>query len=94
MTRKKISKHRQTLHDILNKETENERLEDLKQLAKTAGAGYVHTQIVGATLQETPNGYVRQTDQNPISESELVHNINNALQTETMIDVCRTAAKN
>jgi hypothetical protein len=79
MTRIEILEYRQRLCDILNNDNEDDRLKDLKQLAKKVGAGYVHTQIVGATVQEIPGGSVRQTDQNPISESELVQNISNAL---------------
>lgn len=97
MTREKISKYRQKLRDILNDEDEKERLEKLKKLAKEVGAGYVHTEIAPTTTTVPDgNGHLTTTCNNPISisESELVLNINNALQTETMIDMCNTAAKN
>lgn len=97
MTREKIAKYRQDLRDILKKDDEDKRLENLKKLAKEIGAGYVHTKIAPtATTRPDGNGSVTITDLNPISisESELVLNINNALQTETMIDMCKTAARN
>jgi len=94
MTREKISEYRQSLRTILNNKDNDQRLEDLKQLAKEVGAGYVHTQIATTTTIKTATGSETSIYQNPISESELVLNINNALQTETMIDVCNTAARN
>ena len=96
MTRKEISGYRQELHNILQKEKEDQRIEELKTLAKKVAAGYVNTQIAAVT-SDPPHGSlgsVKHIHQNPISESELVQNINNALQTETMIDVCKTAARN
>ncbi len=96
MTREEIAVYRQKLRTILNKD-DGQRLEELKQLAKEVGAGYVHTTIAPTAIT-TQNGKGSETiiHQNPISisESELVLNINNALQTETMIDVCKTAARN
>lgn len=98
MTRKEIAEYRQRLHKILNIEDENQRLGELKQLAKEVGAGYEHTEIATATTTTTTTGNETRHDtttySNPISESELVLNINNALQTEIMIDMCKTATKN
>ncbi len=98
MTRKEIVVYRHRLHNILNKKDDDQRLEELKQLAKEVGAGYVHTEIAAATTTTTTRGseisHETTTHRNPISESELVVNINNALQTETMIDMCKTAARN
>lgn len=93
MTRKEIANYRAELLNILQNDESN-RLEDLKELAKKVGAGYVHTEIATTTTTKTATGSETQIHQNPISESELVLNINNALQTETMIDVCRTSARN
>ncbi len=94
MTRKEIAVYRQNLRTILNNKDDGQRLEELKQLAKEVGAGYVHTQIATTTTTKTATESEKLIYQNPISESELVLNINNALQTETMIDVCKTAARN
>jgi len=98
MTREEIAVYRQKLRDVLkNKQDEGKRLEALKDLAKEVGAGYVHTEIAPTTTK-VPDGnrFLTTIHQNPISisESELVLNINNALQTETMIDMCKTAANN
>jgi len=94
MSPKKIAEYRQKLHTILNNENEIQRLEELKQLAKEVGAGYVNTQIVCQNTAKEGDATITTTMQNPISESELVLNINNALQTETMIGMCNTAASN
>jgi len=93
MTREKISEYRQKLRTILNKDG-GQRFEELKQLAKEVGAGYVNTKIAGTSTIPDGKGTLTTIHQNLISESELVLNINNALQTETMIDVCKTAARN
>jgi hypothetical protein len=94
MTRKEIAGYRQKLRNILNKDDDEERLNELEQLAKEVGAGYVNTKIAGTSTVPDGNGTLTTIHQNPISESELVLNINNALQTETMIDLCKTAARN
>ncbi len=94
MTREKISEYRQKLRTILNNKDDGQRLEELKQLAKKVGSGYVNTKIVCSDTRKVGSGTLTNIRQNPISESELVLNINNALQTETMIDMCNTAAKN
>lgn len=93
MTHKEIAKFRRELCDILAKD-DSTRIEKLTNLAKRVGAGYVHTEIATTTTTKTATGSETLIHQNPISESELVLNINNALQTETMIDMCKTAARN
>lgn len=98
MKRKEIAVYRQRLREILNIGDENQRLGELKQLAKDVGAGYEHNEIVAATVTTTHTGsgtsHETRTHGNSISESELVLNINNALQTEMMIDMCKTATRN
>lgn len=95
MTHKEIAVYRQELCCILNTiKDEGERLEALKEFAKKVGAGYVHTTIACSDTIKEGTKTTTTTWQNPISESELVLNINNALQTETMIEVCKTAARN
>jgi hypothetical protein len=95
---KEIAVYRQRLRNILKKDDVKQRLDDLEQLAKDVGAGYVHTKIVAAPTTTTHTGSETLHDttihENPISESELVLNINNALQTETMINTCKIAARN
>lgn len=93
MTHKEIAEYRQELRNILVKDN-GTRMKELIKLAKKVGAGYVHTEIAATTTIKTETGSQTTIHQNPISESELVLNINNALQTETMIDVCKTAARN
>lgn len=98
MTREEIAVYRQKLRNILKKVgNEGKRIKALEDLAKEVGAGYVHTEIAPTTTTVPDgNGILTTIHQNPISisESELVLNINNALQIETMIDMCKTAAKN
>ncbi len=91
---KKISEYRQKLRDILNNQDEKQRLKELKQLAKEVGAGYVNTKIAGISTVPNNMGLARPKYENHITESELVLNINDALQTETMINVCEIAARN
>jgi hypothetical protein len=95
MTRREIAEYRQTLRNILAEADDKTRMAKLKDLAKKVGAGYVHTEIAGITKTETKTPTSQETTHgiyhNTISESELVLNINNALQTETMIDTCKIA---
>ena len=92
--REDIAKNRQELQDILKNDTAKERYKALKELAKKVGAGYVNTTIAGTSTLPHGEGIARPKLENHISESELVLNINNALQTEMMMDMCNTAAKN
>ncbi len=98
MNRKEIAEYRKDLRAILAKDTEDERKPALLQLAKDVGAGYIHTTLGPAVTRSqrtsTGPGTATTIHQDPISESELVSNINNALQTETMIDVCNVSARN
>lgn len=90
MTRKEINSAMQELTQITDSnDSEPERISQLERLAKRVGAGTINTKIVGATAIN--HGYT--TQQNPISESELVQNINQALQTHMMLDACKTANK-
>lgn len=91
---KAIKEYRQELVDIQKNPNENERMEALKELAKTIGAGTVHTKIAGSTTTKVGNGYSTSIHQNPISESELIQNINDSLQTATMVEMCRVSGNN
>ena len=92
--REDIAKNRQELQEILKNDTEKERYKALKELAKKVGAGYVNTKLVGVSKTPVGNGFAVKNLQSSITESELVLNINNALQTETMIDMCNISAGN
>ena len=95
MSLKEIKKHRQKLIQIQKMPEENERIEALKDLCKVVGAGTVHTKITGATTSKTTgSGTITRTFQNPISESELIQNINDSLQTGTMVEMCRLSGNN
>lgn len=91
---KEIKEHRQELVDIQKNPNETERKEALKELAKTVGAGTVHTKIAGITTTPVGKGNAIRTHQNPISESELIQNINDSLQTATMVEMCRVSGNN
>ena len=69
---------------------EAKRKEELKELAKEVGAGTENTKIAGISANE--GGIYTQS--NTISESELVQNIHNALQTKTIIITCKASNKN
>jgi hypothetical protein len=94
MSLKEIKEHRQELVDIQKDPNEKERMEALKELAKTIGAGTVHTKIAGSTTSKTGTGTSISIHQDPISESELIQNINNSLQTAMMLSMCKIANKN
>jgi len=93
MTRKKIAAHRQELCRILNTiEDEGERLEALKELAKKVGVGSMRKGKV--LIKQDIYGEQKYQEADLITEGELVLNINNALQTDTMVDMCTIAARN
>ena len=81
-----IERYRQKVCNILN-EGDGKRRQKLVELAKEVGAGYVHSKIAATT--QTEDSIINTTDD--ISEAELVLNINNALQTETMINALKVA---
>lgn len=87
MKMSEIKKYRQDLRNIVKIKYENQRCQELAQLAIDVGAGSVHSKIVGTT--QTADSITNTIDQ--ISETELVLNINDALQTETMISALKTA---
>ena len=88
---KEIDAYRQDLCKILNISDDRQRQKDLVELAKKVGAGYVHTKYAYSTVTEHATGREIISNYDSISESELVLNINNALQTETMINTCKIA---
>ncbi len=90
MTREEIKLSIQQLTKITDSnDPEPERISQLKILAKRVGAGTIATKIAGSTEYK---GSLYRT-QTPIQESELVQNINQALQTHIMMDSCKTANK-
>ena len=82
-----IKKYRQDLRNIVKIKYENQRRQELVQLTIDVGAGFVYSKITGTT--RTEDSIINTIDK--ISETELVLNINNALQTETMINALKTA---
>jgi uncharacterized protein YueI len=83
-----IKKYRQDLRNIVKIKYENQRRQELVQLTIDVGAGFVYSKIAGTT--RTEDSIINTIDK--ISETELVLNINNALQTETMINALKTAS--
>jgi predicted PurR-regulated permease PerM len=74
---------------------ESERISKLKELAKRVGAGTINSKFAGVTTHNLPKGgTVTSRHQDPISEAELIQNINNSLQTATMIEMCRVSGNN
>lgn len=92
MKREKIEKKKRELDEILKMEDAGARLEKLKALAKEVGASV--TRIEKVLVQQDIYGVQKYREENQITESEIVHNIQFALQTETVIDMCKTAAHN
>ena len=93
MNTKEIKIFRKKVRDILKEDDSKQRHKELVLLAKEVGAGYVHTKFSRSTVTEFAKGREIISDYDPISESELVLNINDALQTESMINTCKIASR-
>jgi len=91
MTRKEIEKKKAGLDEILKDEDAAKRLENLQKLAKEVGASITRMERV-QTRHDASNVYYNVF--NEITETEIVHNIQVALQTETMVEACRISARN
>lgn len=89
MTNKEIEKHKQKLTEILANDDLSRRLEDLTILAKKIGAS-VARMVAGTASDGLPSG----PSMNMITETEIVHNIQEALQTATMINMCNISSRN
>jgi len=91
MTREEIKRNRETLTKILAEEDAGKRLEELQRLAKEIEASVTR-------MARIQTGYyaskVYYTVSNEITESEIVHNIQEASKTKTMIDVCNVSERN
>lgn len=94
MTNKEIETHRQKLADILadDKESTENRREKLEKLAQKVGASITRT---GQILTKSDvYGKQHYNEENVITETEIVYNIQVALQTATMINMGKTGSRN
>ncbi len=82
MTHREFEKYRQRHVEIQKIEEQKERFKALQDLAKEVGASTQGLSMFG------------DSDREGVSEGNLVANIHNALQTATMVDVCKTASRN
>lgn len=82
--------HRRLLDILNNEDKQLERHDALQELAREVGAGFERTDIVGYYKIDE---HTTTIPHNRISESELVQNIQGALQTRTMIVASRAAGK-
>ena len=89
MANKEIENHKQKLIEILANDESAQRLNDLKKLAKIIGAC-----VTRMRAETTPEGLSIGPSSNIITETEIVHNIQVALQTATMINMCKTSSRN
>ncbi len=89
MTRKEIEEKKKELIGILKEDNMPNRLEKLQKLAKEVGAS-----VTRIGLPPVIPGEGIPVARNVITESEIVHNIQVALQTETMVDMSKAAARN
>jgi hypothetical protein len=94
MTRKEVEKKKKELTEILKEENDGVRLERLQKLAKEVGASVTRMEKIQVRHEFTTSGQIIYKPSNEITEMEIVHNIQVALQTETMIDMCKTASRN
>lgn len=93
MNNKEIEKYKQELADILADSADGEnRREKLEELAQKVGASITR---VGQILTRSDiYGKQHYNETNVITETEIVHNIQVALQTATMINMSKTASRN
>jgi len=89
MTREEIKKKRKELINLLTEENAGTRLEKLQQLAREIGASGMRMGLPPIVSDDRI-----PMAQNLITETEIVHNIEQALQTWTMINMCKTASRN
>jgi len=85
MTLKEIDARKNELKEILRQENEVIRLKELKKPAKKTGASAARFRGTLSEEYQSPN---------IITEGEIVHNIQETLQTETMIEMSRISAQN
>jgi len=91
MKRKEIETRKAQLSEILRQSDDGTRIEKVKTWAREVDASI--TRIVNVQVgHDASNVYYKPY--NVITESEIVHNIQAALQTETMIDMSKTVARN
>lgn len=76
---KEFEKHQESLVEIQKMPGDNQRRRALQDLAEKVGAS---------------KRFISEHRLRDAAEPELIDSINDALQTETMIDMCRTAAQN
>ena len=91
MKRKEIEKKKRDLDEILKEKNAGVRLKKLKALAREVGASVIRMEPL---QMRNDMGVTYYVNRDIITESEIVHNIQFALQTETMVDMCKTASRN
>jgi len=90
MTREEIKRNRETLTKILAEEDAGKRLEELQRLTKEVGTS-VTRMVRVQTGHDASKVYY--TVSNEITESEIIHNIQETPKTETMINMCKVSVK-
>lgn len=95
MTNKEIERYRQNLANILanNELKPEERRGKLEELAQKVGASITRFERVKTETGRSSNR-ISYNEENVITETEIVHSIQVALQTATMINMCKTASRN
>jgi len=91
MKREEIKRNKNTLTEIFAEEDAGECLEELQRLAKEDGASV--TRMVRIQTGHYASK-VYYTVSNEVTESEIIHNIQEIPKTETMIDMCKASARN
>jgi len=94
MNRTEIEKKRKELTETLKEEDASARLDKLQRLAKQVGASVMRMERGRLITDSSGRITSEEMSQNAITETEIVQNIQAALQTETMIDMCKTAGRN
>ena len=94
MKNQEIGTYRQCVIKIQQEEDHDKRIGDLAALARKIGAGTQHTTSGGVTHSQEGNASVSIIHQIPISEQDLIQNINDSLRTEATVNMCKVASRN
>jgi len=94
MVHKEIERYRERLREIVNMPDSGELLAIPNSDKKMDTGQYERYKALRHLALEVGGSHISTAPQKTANEGELVYSIHTALQTETMIDMCETAAKN
>jgi len=94
MMRKQIEQYRLDLVQIQAQQDVNKKWEEARDLALKVGASIWRIYPLKDSDIQAPTHALAISEAREAATAEIVHNIHQALQTATMIDMCSTANRN